>query len=95
MSTCPTLRFWAYGSRVDGRSHDGSDPDLVLRGSGLEEIDVTRLTDFQQALHDSTIPFVVEARDWAQLPERFPRDIEWGYVVLAGVLDRFWETGGG
>lgn len=78
----PDIEVWAYGSRVDGRSHDGSDLDLVLRGPGLEEIDLTRLTDFQQALHDSTIPFVVEARDWARLPERFHREIEREYVVL-------------
>ena len=80
----PDVEVWAYGSRVDGRSHDGSDLDLVLRGPGLEGIDLMRLGDFQQALHDSTIPFVVEARDWARLPERFHREIEGGYVVLVG-----------
>ncbi len=78
----PEVEVWAYGSRVDGRSHDGSDLDLVLRGPGLAEIDLTRLADFQQALHDSTIPFLVEARDWARLPERFHREIEGQYVVL-------------
>ncbi len=78
----PDVEVWAYGSRVDGRSHDGSDLDLVLRGAGLEEIDLMRLGDFQQALHDSTIPFLVEVRDWARLPERFHREIEGGYVVL-------------
>ena len=80
----PDVEVWAYGSRVDGRSHDGSDLDLVLRGPGLEEIDLTRLADFQQALHDSTIPFVVEARDWARLPERFHREIERRKVVVFG-----------
>ena len=28
---------WAYGSRVNDRSHEGSDLDLVLRGAGLEK----------------------------------------------------------
>ncbi len=78
------VEVWAYGSRVNGRSHDGSDLDLVLRGPGLEEIDVLALDDFTQALHDSTIPFLVEARDWARLPERFHREIRGGYVVLIG-----------
>ena len=27
----PGVEVWAYGSRVNGRSHDGSDLDLVLR----------------------------------------------------------------
>ena len=30
----PDVEVWAYGSRVTGRSHDGSDLDLVLRGPG-------------------------------------------------------------
>ncbi len=78
----PGVEVWAYGSRVKGQSHDGSDLDLVLRGSGLQEIDLDALADFSHALHDSTIPFLVEARDWARLPERFHREIEREYVVV-------------
>lgn len=78
----PDVEVWAYGSRVAGRSHGGSDLDLVLRGPGLEEIDLARLDDFQQALQGSTMPFLVEARDWARLPARFHREIEREYVVF-------------
>ena len=28
----PEVEVWAYGSRVNGQSHDGSDLDLVLHG---------------------------------------------------------------
>ena len=80
----PGVEVWAYGSRVNGRSHDGSDLDLVLRGPDLARIDTSRLIDFTEALRDSTIPFLVEARDWAGLPERFHREIERDYMVLAG-----------
>lgn len=59
----PSVEVWAYGSRVSGRSHEGSDLDLVLRGSGLAKIDLSRLADFEEALRDSSIPFLVEARD--------------------------------
>lgn len=83
----PNVEVWAYGSRVDGRSHDGSDLDLVLRGPGLEEIPADRLADFDDALRESTIPFLVEARDWARLPERFHREIESEYVVLLEATD--------
>ena len=78
----PGVEVWAYGSRVNGRSHDGSDLDLALRGPGLEEIPAKRLTAFKEAVRESTIPFLVEARDWARLPERFHREIEREYVVL-------------
>ena len=76
------VEVWAYGSRVNGRSHDGSDLDLVLRGLGLQDIPPGQLADFTEALRDSTIPFLVEARDWARLPEHFHCEIERGYVVL-------------
>ena len=78
----PGVEVWAYGSRVNGRSHEGSDLDLVLRSSGLTKIDLSRLGDFEEALRDSTIPFLVEARDWARLPQSFHREIERGQVVL-------------
>ena len=35
-----------------------------------------------EALQDSTIPFLVEVRDWARLPESFHREIEHEHVVL-------------
>ena len=78
----PDVEVWAYGSRVNRRSHDGSDLDLVLRGSGLTEIPSDQLGDFEEAVRESNIPFLVEARDWARLPERFHREIERDHVVL-------------
>ena len=89
----PNVEVWAYGSRVDGRSHDGSDLDLVLRGPGLNEIPFRKLMDFEEALQDSCIPIIVEARDWARLPERFHREIERQYVVVAGPVTCTGETG--
>jgi predicted nucleotidyltransferase len=78
----PDVEAWAYGSRVNGRGHDGSDLDLVLRGPGLARIDAVRLADLEEALRDSNLPFLVEAHDWARLPESFHREIEREYVVL-------------
>ena len=78
----PDVEAWAYGSRVNGRSHDGSDLDLVLRGPGLKEIPSDQLGDFEEAVRASNIPFLVEARDWTRLPERFYSEIERKYVVL-------------
>ena len=80
----PDVDVWAYGSRVNGRSHDGSDLDLVLRGPGLEKIATDRLAEFEEAVRESHIPLLVEARDWARLPERFHREIERDYVAIVG-----------
>ena len=72
----PGVEVWAYGSRVNGRSHDGSDLDLVLRGPKLAKIETSQLADFIEALQASTIPFLVEARDWARLPGSFHCEID-------------------
>ena len=89
----PGVEVWAYGSRVTGRSHDGSDLDLVLRGPDLEEIPIGRLVDFEDAVRESTIPFLVEARDWARLPERFHREIERDHVVVQDRATREAQSG--
>ena len=78
----PGVEVWAYGSRVSGHSHGGSDLDLILRGPDLEEIPIGQLVDLEEALRLSTIPFLVEARDWARLPESFHHEVERDFVVL-------------
>ena len=83
----PDVEVWAYGSRVTGRSHDGSDLDLALRGPKLEKIPADRLGDFEEAVRESNIPFLVEAHDWARLPERFHHEIDRNHVVLVGKED--------
>ena len=89
----PDVEVWAYGSRISGDSHDGSDLDLVLRAPGLEKVPMDPLFDLWEALRESTIPFLVEARDWARLPESFHGEIERDYVVLVkGAPDCATET---
>ena len=89
----PGVEVWACGSRVNGQSHDGSDLDLVLRGPGLARLPVDSLADFEEAVRESNIPFLVEAHDWARLPERFHHEIEEDHVVVAGKDERYLEGG--
>ena len=83
----PNVDVWAYGSRVNGQSHDGSDLDLVLRAPELAEVPSLQLLGFWEALQESTLPFLVEARDWARLPKRFHGEIQRNYVVLVSTHD--------
>ena len=77
----PGVEVWAYGSRVSGEGHEGSDLDLVLRSPTLEPLGGEYL-DLIEALEQSNIPILIQAHDWARLPERFHREIERGYTVM-------------
>ena len=78
----PGVEVWAYGSRVNGQCHEASDLDLALRAPGLTPIPAAALRELRRAFSDSNIPILVEARDWARLPEGFRREIARGYVAL-------------
>ena len=77
----PEAEVWAYGSRVNGSSHEASDLDLVLRGPNLERLG-TGYLDLLEAIEESNIPILVQAHDWATLPESLRREIERDYVVV-------------
>ncbi len=78
----PGVEVWAYGSRVTGESHEGSDLDLVLRSPTLEPLGGEYL-DLIAALEESHIPILIQAHDWARLPESFHQEIARNHVVLA------------
>ena len=77
----PDAEVWAYGSRVNGESHEGSDLDLVVRGPMLKPLGV-EFIDLVEALRESNIPIMVQAHDWARLPDGFHREIEQDYVMV-------------
>lgn len=78
----PTVEAWVYGSRINGRAHECSDLDLVLRAPDLQSIPADALVNFTEAVQDSTIPIIVEVSDWTSLPENYHKEIERDYVVL-------------
>ena len=78
----PAVAVWAYGSRVNGNAHDGSDLDLVLRGPDLTALPDGLLSRFREALTDSNLPIFVDVHDWARLPESFHPRILNRYEVV-------------
>ena len=79
----PNAEVWAYGSRVNGQSHEGSDLDLVVRGPVLGPLGIEFL-DLVEAFQESNIPILVQVHDWARLPPSFHEEIERDYVVVQG-----------
>jgi uncharacterized protein len=72
----------AYGSRVNGTAHEGSDLDLVIRAHDLKPLPAIVFGGLCEKIRDSNIPILVELRDWVRLPENFHQQIEKNYEVL-------------
>jgi predicted nucleotidyltransferase len=79
----PEAEVWAYGSRVNGQAHEGSDLDLVVRNPGRLDQPQRRLHVLRDALTESNLPILVEVLDWARITEDMRREIEREHVVLA------------
>ena len=76
------IEVWAYGSRVSGTAHDGSDLDLVIRSKDRKKLPANVFMELKEKVTESNIPIVVELFDWARLPESFHHNIEAQHEVL-------------
>ena len=74
--------IWAYGSRVTGQAHSGSDLDLVLRHATDLTKEVPNWLNLKRALQESTIPILIDLHLWWQLPKAFQENIKQDYVVI-------------
>jgi uncharacterized protein len=77
----PEAQVLAYGSRVSGVGHSGSDLDLVVRLKN-GPIPSKILADLRECITNSSLPFVVDLHDWAVLPPAFQEEIEKKHIVL-------------
>lgn len=72
---------WAYGSRVTGKAHAGSDLDLVIFSDDDQHAErcVHRL---REAFRESDLPILIDILAWAGLPEAFKQEITQQHVVV-------------
>lgn len=69
------IEIWAYGSRVNGESHDASDLDLVIRTADFTPLAINELIDFKEQLQASNIPIIIQVMDWNRIPKSFHSNI--------------------
>jgi predicted nucleotidyltransferase len=77
----PGMKVWAYGSRVNGQSHKGSDLDLVViypEGPSDQE----NLYKIREAFSESSLPILIDIHNWAIIPESFRQEIKKNYVEI-------------
>lgn len=79
MQYCPKAEVWAYGSRIKGNAHDGSDLDLVVFDFGDEKCSLAELKDI---LNDSDIPFLIDINEYKDLTENFQKEIKKKYLKI-------------
>ena len=76
------VEVWAYGSRVNGDAHAGSDLDLVVLAANHQPLPIAEVTALQKRIRESNIPILVELRDFYRLPESFRKNIAANHEVL-------------
>lgn len=69
---CPKSEVFAYGSRINGRAHDGSDLDLAIKNFPNEKY----LFDLKEIISNSNISFLVDINLYETLPMSFQREID-------------------
>lgn len=79
------VKIWAFGSRVNGQAHDGSDLDLVVISGNQESLDAEQFFMFKEAIQESSIPILVQVMDWHRIPESFKTNILENYEVLVEI----------
>jgi predicted nucleotidyltransferase len=76
------IEVLAYGSRVNGAAHDGSDLDLAVRRPDGQPLSSTTFLTLIHKIQESNIPILVDLHDWTSLPQSFHRQIEKNYEML-------------
>lgn len=72
----------AFGSRVNGSAHEGSDLDLLIRNPKTPEQSHPRLNQLRTAFAESSLPILVDLLDWATIPADFRATIRRGPVEV-------------
>lgn len=78
----PDAEVLAFGSRVNGNAHEGSDLDLLIRNPKAPEHSHPRLNQLRTAFAESSLPVLVDLLDWAVIPEEFRAEIRKGPVEV-------------
>ena len=76
---CPNAEIWAYGSRVNGKSHSGSDLDMTVVNFNSPD---KKIYELKNLLSESNVPFLMYINLFETLPESFKSEIKKNYVII-------------
>ena len=78
-SYCPKAEIVAYGSRISGNCHDGSDLDLAVISFHDPE---KNLSELKTLISDSNIPFLIDILEYETVPPSFQKEIKRKNILL-------------
>jgi len=76
----PDCEVRVFGSRIEGKSREFSDLDLVLVGG--EKLNWRRIERLKDSFASSDLPMIVEVIDWHAISDEFRAVIENHYEVI-------------
>ena len=76
---CPNAEIWAYGSRISGDSHTGSDLDLTIKTFNDEN---KHIYELKNLFEENDIPFLVDIVEFDKLSNSFQKEIEKSYFRI-------------
>lgn len=79
-SQLPTIKVWAFGSRIKGTAKPYSDLDLALLTH--TPLTIRQQRKLEEAFSDSDLPFKVDLIDWASCSESFKQIILERYEIF-------------
>lgn len=69
---CPDCLVLAYGSRINKKSHEGSDLDLAIKNFPAGK----NLFELKKLFSESNIPFLIDVNIYENLPLSFQNEID-------------------
>ena len=77
----PDTKAWIYGSRITGKSHPGSDLDMVVFARPEQ---ARAVSDLRESFEESNLPFRVDLFVWDEVPKSFREQIEHEHILFVG-----------
>lgn len=75
---CPNSEVYAYGSRINGRAHEGSDLDLTIKNFPKDKY----LFELKEIFSNSNITFLIDVNLYDDLPQSFKEEIDKNNVQI-------------
>ena len=81
-SFCPNSEVFAYGSRINGKAHEGSDLDLVIKNFPKDK----NLYELKEILSESNVLFLTDINIYENLPDSFKKEIDKNNIKIFPVI---------